>query len=241
MGKNKLKIDKLAAEIFLLTTKLENLQQEIDIVNDDYIADIKCCGQYWDSKKLLSKHKTTKKCLEANGSNCFNCPRCNVKFFDGYSSLKELLNNPIKLLDSEYKKHVDAGCKTACGDCGKTFNTQYIVKNHKCEKTKDEQVDAYSYTPVKETWDIWRLDGINYDHNLLNNKVYKNSKYIGYIENQLLHFDNPNSDYDLTSGSDTDENSLIDDKEIVMVNEMSDDMPKIKKKINVEKKPMVII
>ena len=135
MGKNKLKIDKLTNDISLLTTKLENLQQELDIVNDDYIDDIKCCGQYWDSNKLFSKHKNTKKCLESNGSKCFYCPRCNVKFFDGYSSLNELLNNPMKLLNSEYKKHVDAGCKNACDDCGKPFNTQYMFKNHKCPKT----------------------------------------------------------------------------------------------------------
>tara|TARA_R110002072_G_scaffold231120_3_gene388474 strand:- start:584 stop:1324 length:741 start_codon:yes stop_codon:yes gene_type:complete len=246
MGKNKIKIDKLTAEMFLLTTKLENLQEELDIVNDDYIDEIKCCKKMWDSKKLLLKHKTTKGCLEANGSKCFNCPRCNIKFFDGYCSLKELLNNPIKLLNSEYKKHVDAGCKTACDDCGQAFNTQYMFRNHKCAQTKDEEVDAYSYTPVKETWDIWRIDGINYDHNLLNNKVYKNSKYIGYIENQLLHFDDPNSDYDLVSGSeseDTKENCLIDDKEIVMVNEMSDEIPikKKKKKFNVKKKPTITI
>tara|TARA_R110000851_G_scaffold85955_2_gene186750 strand:- start:2411 stop:3160 length:750 start_codon:yes stop_codon:yes gene_type:complete len=245
---NKTKINRITDEITSLTTKLISLKQQLEIVNDDYIGwAVECCEQKWDSKKLLEKHKTTMKCRALNGAKCFNCPRCNRQFFDGYSSLKELLNNPIKLLDSDYKKHVEAGCATGCSNCGQPFNTQYMFKNHKCA-TRSTQ-DEYSYTPEKKTWDIWRVDGINYDHNINTDKVYKYSKYVGYIEDKLLHFDDPNSDLDLTSDSetateDTKDNCLIDDKEIVITNQISDDMPDIKKKKTkfiVKKKPMVIL
>ena len=228
---NKSKINKLTDEILYITQKLNKLQKQLDIVNDDYIVAVECCEQKWDSKKLLSKHKTTKKCKASNGSDFFSCPRCNIKFFDGYSSLEalEFRSNtcPSEYFSSSYYKHTNS-CPDHCTICDKKYKTQYMAKTHKCEIVPEyippviEEEDSSVYCPVKETWDTWLQDGINYRHNKKTNKVYRHNIYVGYIKYQALVFDD---DDDSDESSNDVEEALEDIKdfynEIIKLDDVS--------------------
>lgn len=198
MKSNTNKLSNLSDELDYFKNKVVEIQLQIDLINSDLIKPVECCGRKFDSKKLLSKHRETKACKSSRGAKHFSCPRCNRKFFDGYSSLEELSKHPLELLKSTYKKHVDEGCVSACAICGKAFNTQYMFKSHKCEVIEVIDKKDREWDTKPRTWDTWRHEGKLYDHNLESDEIFRHGKYIGYIKDKLFVFD---SDAESTDGS----------------------------------------
>ncbi len=213
MKSNTTKLGNLSDELDYFKNKVVEIQLQIELINEDLIKPVECCGRKFDSKKLLSKHRETKACKTAKGAKYFTCPRCNKQFFDGYSSLVELSKHPLELLKSTYKKHVDEGCFSACITCGKPFNTQYMFKNHKCEPEEkiDEEERVLGTQP--RTWDTWRHEGKLYDHNIESDEILRHGKYIGYVKDKVFVFD--------SDAESTDESSYESDRESIDDNDES--------------------
>ncbi len=151
---NQLTFKKLELEMKLdeskRTTKLKLLQE--DLVN------ITCCDITFHSKKAYNRHIISQKHKLYTNEPKFRCPLCNIYIFDGVWSLAELEKDPVKMLDSNYRKHMEYNCERVCPKCGYDYQgSRHRKETHRCnappikkkKKPIKGPVDVKKYNEIK--------------------------------------------------------------------------------------------
>ena len=126
---NQLTFKKLELEMQLdeskRTTKLKLLQE--DLVN------ITCCDITFYSKKAYNRHIISQKHKLYINEPKFRCPLCNIYIFDDVWSLAELEKDPVKMLNSNYRKHMEYNCERVCPKCGYDYQgSRHRKETHRC-------------------------------------------------------------------------------------------------------------
>ena len=242
-------INQLTFKKLELEMQLDNSKhlKELKLLQDD-LTNITCCDETFFSNKAYNRHISSQKHKVYKNEPKFRCGLCNIYIFDGVWSLAELQKDPIKMLNSNYRKHIDNDCERVCPKCGYDYaGSRYKKQNHKCkgtnnvkvvrqynkqvktnncdvEKYKEQQEYQSNYT-VKKTEEkenvIRKLDsktitkkynGKEYTINTRTNKVILGCKIVGQWNaiNETITFN---------------EKSLEVNKEVVITNESSDDIP----------------
>ena len=151
---NQLTFKKLELEMQLDESKRN---EELKLLQDD-LTNITCCEETFHSKKAYSRHIISQKHKLYTNEPKFRCQLCNIYIFDGVWSLAELEKDPIKMLNSNYKKHMEYDCERVCPKCGYNYQgSRYKKQNHKCnaiDKTKKKKpikgpVDVKKYNEIK--------------------------------------------------------------------------------------------
>tara|TARA_R110001632_G_scaffold119558_1_gene232137 strand:+ start:3998 stop:4915 length:918 start_codon:yes stop_codon:yes gene_type:complete len=150
---NQLTFKKLELEMKLDESKRN---EELKLLQDD-LTNITCCEETFHSKKAYSRHIISQKHKLYTNEPKFRCQLCNIYIFDGVWSLAELEKDPIKMLNSNYKKHMEYNCERLCPKCGYNYQgSRYKKQNHKCNaivkiKKKPWQgpVDVKKYNEIK--------------------------------------------------------------------------------------------
>ena len=150
---NQLTFKKLELEMKLDESKRN---EELKLLQDD-LTNITCCEETFHSKKAYSRHIISQKHKLYTNEPKFRCQLCNIYIFDGVWSLAELEKDPVKMLNSNYKKHMEYNCERICPKCGYNYQgSRYKKQNHKCNaivkiKKKPWQgpVDVKKYNEIK--------------------------------------------------------------------------------------------
>lgn len=138
---NQLTFKKLELEMQLDESKRN---EELKLLQDD-LTNITCCEETFHSKKAYSRHIISQKHKLYTNEPKFRCQLCNIYIFDGVWSLAELQKNPVKILTSNYKKHMEYNCERVCPKCGYDYQgSRYKKQNHKCKGTNDKVVRPYN-------------------------------------------------------------------------------------------------
>lgn len=145
-----------------LEDKIEKFEKELEIINNNTIEKIECCGLIFKSKKDLENHKLT----QNHRRNVEPYIMCNVckKFFFGInrSDYDNLL--PKQKRKYEFYNHYNECC--FCPDCYEEFYTSADKSDHKCEVSTDELNTNNCYDTltefilIDEEFDYYKLQDI---------------------------------------------------------------------------------
>ena len=190
-------INDIRKRIKLLKNQLAIESLKLEKAIADVLEPTVCCNAIYEKISEYEKHRMTKKCMINRNIPNFRCKICNKRFFDGVSSLNELLNDNILYSKSTYRKHINPinnphHCKTYCDICDVPLESLYMAQKHKnCIKPSTPQCSTSTHKKCKsrskiqmETSDDSSEDGSE-DDSSLDHLVYVKIKGYQYTHNNI--------------------------------------------------------
>jgi len=168
-AENKLQRAKREHQLLLerLEEKIESYKKELDIIENNTIEKIQCCGLTFKSKTDLEKHKLTQNHKRNNEPHIM----CNVckQFIFGINKTDYDSLMPRDKRKYKYYSHYNECC--FCPDCLEEFHTSADKSNHKCEVSVEELNDVDNCYDtmndiilIDEEFDYFRLQDLTRNH-----------------------------------------------------------------------------